>query len=101
MLRVKGHPVIAFTFSNTVAANNLVGCWIDHRENVLVLKVDVDLARNWIILRHPSFALEMQSLDDLVLLHIDNGLCLPALVGNVKFVKRSGVRTAIRLGLGR
>jgi hypothetical protein len=65
------------------------------------LEVDIDFARNGIVLRHSGFTVEMQTLDDLVLLHSYDRLCLAALVRNVKFVKRSGVRTAIRLGLGR
>src|SRR6266571_2671084 len=100
MLRVKGHPMIALTSPHTVASDHRVRCWIDHRKDVLVLKVDVDLASNRVVLRHPCFTVEMQSLDDLVLLNINNGLCLPALVRNVKLVKRSGIRTAIGLGFG-
>src|SRR5205814_10229482 len=99
MLRVKSHSVIAFTLSNAISSDHLVRCWINDRKNVLVLEVDVDLACNWIVLRHPRFAVEMQRLDDLVLLHIDDSLRLAALVGNIKFVKRSGVRAAIRLSL--
>src|SRR5207248_9328856 len=85
--------------SNAISSDHLVRCWINDRKNVLVLEVDVDLTCNWIVLRHPRFAVEMQSLDDLVLLHIDDGLRLAALVRNIKFVKRSGVRAAIRLSL--
>src|SRR6266567_5298582 len=100
MLRVKGHPMIAFTFPNAVASDHRIRCWINNCKDILVLEVDVDFACNWIVLWHPSFTVEMQSLDDLVCLNIDDGLCLSTFVGNVKLMKRSGIGTAVRLGLG-
>jgi hypothetical protein len=41
----------------------------------------------------------MQSLDDLVLLDIDDGLCLTALVGNVKLMEGGGIGTTVPLEL--
>jgi len=66
-------------------------------EDVLVLEIDVDLAGDGIVLWHSSFAIKMQRLDYLVLLNINNGLCLPPLIGNIELVEGSGIRTAVGL----
>jgi hypothetical protein len=58
-------------------------------------------AGHCVVLGHARFTVEMESLDDLVLLNIDNGLRFTTLVGNVKLVEGSSIGTAIRFGLGR
>jgi hypothetical protein len=84
------------TPSHWIAAYDFVGGGINHRKDVLILKVEVNLARNWVILRHPGLAIEMQSFDDFVLLHIKDRFRVAPLVGNIHFVKRRGVSAAIR-----
>ena len=101
MLGIQCHSVIAFALSDVVASHYLVCCRINHRKNVPVLQVDVDLARNWIVLRHPGFTVEMQSLDNPVLLNINDGFGLASLVGNVELMERSGIGAAIRLSFRR
>ena len=97
MLRVKGHSVITFAFSNAVAPDNLIRLRVYHRKNILILETDIDLTGDGIVLWHPGFAIEMQSLDNLVLQDINDGLCLPPLIGNIELVEGSGIRTAVGL----
>src|SRR6266404_2606553 len=70
---------------------------IDDSENVLVLQVHVHLAGDGIVLRHPRFTVEMQSLDDFVLGHVHDGFGFSAFVRDIELVKRSRVRASIRL----
>src|SRR5256884_239788 len=66
VLRVKRHAVISLAFPDRVPAYNFVGRGINDSKNVLVLEVHVDLPRHGIVLRHPRFAVKVQSLHDLV-----------------------------------
>src|SRR6267378_8344117 len=88
MFRVQGHPVIPLTAPYRITPYDFIGGRIDDRENVLLLKVDIHLARDWIVLRHPSFTVEMQSLDDFVLGHVHDGFGFPAFVRDIELVKR-------------
>src|SRR5207253_10430815 len=87
--------------SDAVAPNDFIGCRVDDRKDVLVLEVDVNLAGYWVVLGHACFTVEMECIDDLVLLNIDNGLGLTALVGYVELVEWCSIGTAVRLRLGR
>jgi hypothetical protein len=83
MLRVQRHAMICLAWPDRIPANNFVGYGIDHGKHVLILQVDVYLARNRVELRHTSLAIETQSLDDLVLRHVNNRFRIAALVGDV------------------
>src|SRR5437870_8940720 len=58
VLGVDRHAVIAAASLDGILAHDPVGGGIDHRENILVLKVDIDLARDRVVLRHARFAVE-------------------------------------------
>src|SRR4029077_8886400 len=60
MLRVEGHSMISFTPPDRISPYDFIVSWINHGENVPVLQVDVHLTRNWIVLRHACFAVEVQ-----------------------------------------
>src|SRR5215813_3835 len=94
MLRNEGRSVIALAFSNPVAPANLIRLRINYREDILELQIYVHFPGKRVVLRHPGFAVEMHSLDDLVLLHIDNRLCFAAFIRDVKLVEGSCVRDA-------
>src|SRR5437667_3844722 len=93
VLRVKRHAVISLAFPDRVPAYNFVGRGINDSKNVLVLEVHVDLPRHGIVLRHPRFAVKVQSLHDLVFVYIDDCFGFPSLIRNVQFVKGSSVRS--------
>ena len=97
VLGVKRHSVIPVASPNAVAPDNLIRLRVYHHKNILILEIDIDLAGNGIVLWHSSFAIEMESLDNLVLLDINNGLCLPPLVRNLELVEGSGIRAAVGL----
>ncbi len=59
MLRVQRHSVIALASPNGISPYNLVRHRIDDRKDVLVLQIDVHLAGDGIVLRHPGFTVEM------------------------------------------
>src|SRR5438477_6786959 len=95
VLGVKRHSVIPVASPNAVAPDNLIRLRVYHHKNILILEIDIDLAGNGIVLWHPSFAIEMESLDNLVLLDINNGLCLPPLVRNLELVVGSSILAAV------
>src|SRR5215813_672312 len=99
MLRVECHSVITLAFSNTVSADNFISLRVDDCKDILILKIDVNFAGNWIILWHPGFAVEMQSLNDFVLLHINDSLRFSALIGNIELVEGGCIGASIRLCL--
>src|SRR6185436_15874374 len=98
---IERHAVIAFAVSDRVTPHNVVGRRVDHGEHILLLKIYVDLARDWVVLRHPSLPSKVNGIDDLVFSYIHDRYCTPALVRNVQSMERLCVRTAIRLRLGR
>ncbi len=100
VLRVQGHAVVAFTAPNRVTADHLIGRRIGHRENVLILQIDIHLPRHGIILRHPGFTGEVQRLDHGVGPDIDDRFGLAALVRDVQFVERRRVGAPVRLRFG-
>ena len=65
VLGIKRHSVIAIAFPDTVPPDYLIGLRIYHREDILILKIHLDFARNRVVLSHPGFTVEMQSLDDM------------------------------------
>src|SRR5437879_3059898 len=52
------HAVVLATSLNGITAYHRVADGIDHRKDILVLKVDIDLTRQRIVLRHPRLAVE-------------------------------------------
>src|SRR6266487_3212841 len=80
MFRIERHAVIAFALSYRITRCNFVRRRIDHGEEVLVLEIDVDLARHGIVLRHSGLALKAKSIDDLVFSYVYYRHCAPALV---------------------
>ena len=97
VLRIECHAVVPFAFPDRIPAHNRIGRGIDHRKNVLVLEIDVHLARDRIVLRHPRFTLEVQRFHDLVFRHVDDGFCFAALVRHIEFVEGSGISAPVRL----
>jgi len=65
VLGVKRHSMIAVAFPNAVPTDHLIRLWIYYCENVLILKIHLDFARNRVVLSHPGFTVEMHSLDDM------------------------------------
>ena len=100
VLRVQRHSVIALARPDGISPYNLVRRGIDDRKDVLILQIDVDLAGDGIVLRHPGFAVEMQRPDNLVVLHINDSFRLAPFIGNVQLVERRRVGAAVRLGFG-
>src|SRR5213594_3268936 len=95
VLGVKRHSVIPVAFPNAVAPDDLIRLRVYHRKNILVLEIDIYLAGDGIVLWHPSFAVEVQRLNDFVLLYIDDGLSFSSFIRHIKLVEGSGVRAAI------
>jgi len=58
VLGVDGHAMIAAASLDGIPAHHRVRGGIDHHENILVLKVDIDLARDGVVLRHTCFAVK-------------------------------------------
>ena len=54
VFRIERHPMILFAASYGIFSNYRVGCRIDDGKHVLILQVEVDFERNWIVLWHPS-----------------------------------------------
>src|SRR5579864_887776 len=100
VFHVERHAVISLTGFDRIAGDHGVSGGIDSGENVLVLKIQVNEFAYGVELRHAGFALEAQSLDDLVIADIDHGLGLAALVGDVKLVEGRSVGAAVRLVFG-
>lgn len=97
MLRVKRHSVVTLAPPNGISLYHLVRQRIDDRKDVLILQIDIDLAGNGIILRHPGFTVETQGTYNLVLVYVDDDFGSPSFVGNVQLVEGSGVGAAVRL----
>ena len=97
MLRIKGHPMVSFAPPDRISSHDFVSRWINDRENILILKIYIYLASNRIVLRHPRFAVEVQSLYDLVFRDIDNRFCFASFIGNVELMELRGVSAAVRL----
>src|SRR6267142_5375670 len=70
---------------------------IDHREDVLVLKVDVYLPGHGIVLWDTGLTVEPQHLDDGVCPDVDDAFRFRALVGDVRLVEGRGVRDSVGL----
>src|SRR6267142_31730 len=70
---------------------------IDHREDVLVLKVDVYLPGHGIVLWDTGLTVEPQHLDDGVCPDVDDAFRFRALVGDVRLVEGRGVGDPVRL----
>lgn len=71
------HSVVPLAPSDRIPSNDLVGCRINDRENVVVLQVYINFAGDRVVLRHSGFAVEMQGFNDLVFGYIDNSFGLP------------------------
>jgi len=96
VLRVERYAVISLAFPNRIATNQSIGRRINDGENILVLQVDVNLARHRVVLRHSRFTVEVQSVGDFILPHIHDGLCLSAFIGDVQLVKRRSASASVR-----
>src|ERR1700686_692217 len=57
---VNCHAMIPCTAPDGIFLDNLIGGWIDHGENILVLQIDIHSLRYRIVLRHSCFALKAQ-----------------------------------------
>src|SRR5262249_35765788 len=99
-LRVDGHPVVALTAGDRVAADDGIRARIDDREDVLILEIDVDLPCDLIVLRHTGLAVETQHREGAILSRVDHGYRLRALIRDVRLVEGSRVGDTVRLGLG-
>ena len=73
MLQVKRHSVISLALPNRISPHHLICRRINDRKDVLILQINVYLAGDGIVLRHPGFTVEMQRAHDLILLHVNNG----------------------------
>src|SRR5713226_308059 len=89
LLRCQSHAVISAAACDGVLGKEAVVLGIDDREALSVLQIDVNKFCNRIVLRHPGFAVEMESLDDGVSTDVNYGFRFAALIGNVEFVKWS------------
>lgn len=69
-LRVEGHPVISLAAADRGPADDGVGLGIDDCEHALILKIDVHLPRDGVVLRHARLTVEGQRLDDRVRPHV-------------------------------
>ena len=78
--RIECHPVITFAASDRVSSNDLIRRRIYHSEDILILQVDVYPPRDRVVLRHPRFAIEVQSPNDFVFLDIDHCLRLASFI---------------------
>src|SRR5260370_15035261 len=100
LLRRQSHAMISAAGGNGILHDDAVILGIDDGEALGVLQVDVNKFCNWVVLRHPSFAVEMERLDDGVGADVNYSFCLATFVRDVEFVKRRGIGAAIGLGLG-
>src|ERR1700686_5077006 len=66
VLGIECQAVISFAASYWIPPNHLVRYWINDRKNVLILQVDVDFARDRIVLRHSGLSIEMQRFDNCI-----------------------------------
>ena len=80
VLRIKRHSMIFFATPDWIPCNDFIRGRINYREYILVLKVDVHSASHRVVLRHSGFAIEVEGLDDLILVHIDDCFRFTALV---------------------
>lgn len=99
--------MVSFATAHRIATDHGIRCRVDHREDILILQVHVDLACDRVVLRHAGFASELQGFDDFILVHVHHRLGLASLtradiadagVGGFNLVSESyGIRTRSQL----
>ena len=72
MRDVERHAVVAFAPGDRVPRDDRVPARVDRGEDVLVLQVDVDAARDGVVQRYAGLAVEGERRDDPVLADIDD-----------------------------
>src|SRR6185437_13138599 len=94
---IDSHSMVELATLDRILAQYPICCRIDLSNVVCAAQIDVDLPRGRIVLGHPGFAIESQSLDDFALVDINDSHSFAECIGDIDFPKRRRIGASVRL----
>src|SRR4051812_39305094 len=80
---IDGHSMVELAALDGILSHDAICCGINLSNLVCAPQIDVNLPRDRIVLRHTGFTVKPESLDDVVLINVNDGQSFSERIGDV------------------